>query len=415
MNEKVCFIICASDETYLSECIFYINKLECPEDIHVEIQSIWEASSMCAGYNIGMKNSDAKYKVYLHQDVFIKNRNFINDIIKIFKSDLNIGMIGMVGGIGMPQNAVTYLAWNVGCVDTKEPDVSYRMLCSVEQNKDVEVHAIDGLLIATQVDINWREDLFQAFDFYDISQSFEMRKAGYKIVVPFQKQPWVIHACNYAKLKNYDEYRNVCIKEYGHFLTEENDFDFVYHEEWELLSDQLADVVKELVEKHEWERMNEIFSVYHKGKMKNSKLEMFSIMKEIEMNDKKNNVKTFFDGVTTYNDMIKKYMGIRFLLQRIECDMPDEDFSSLKREIETQNVTMDAICSLIICSCLEKEKVLSKLKQWSNEWNNEEFVKRIGILEEGVRKTGIITAYSKRAAKENGLRNDRCKGECNAR
>lgn len=143
----------------------------------------------------------------------------------------------------------------------------------------------------------------------------------------------------------------MCIKEYGHFLTEENDFDFVYHEEWE--------------------RMNEIFSVYYKGKMKNSKLEMFSIIKEIEMNDKKNNVKTFFDGVTTYNDMIKKYMRIRFLLQRIECDMPDEDFSSLKREI--------------------------------------------GILEEGVRKTGIITAYSKRAAKENGLRNDRYKGECNAR
>lgn len=118
-----------------------------PKDIHVEIQSIWKACSMCAGYNNGMKNSDAKYKVYLHQDVFIKNRNFINDIIKIFKSDLNIGMIGMVAGIGMPQNAVTYLAWNVGCVDTKEPDVSYRMLCSVEQNEDVEVHAIDGLFM----------------------------------------------------------------------------------------------------------------------------------------------------------------------------------------------------------------------------------------------------------------------------
>lgn len=59
----------------------------------------------------------------------------------------------------------------------------------------------------------------------------------------------------------------MCIKEYGYFLTEENDFDFVYHEEWK----------------------------------------MFSIMKRIEMNDKKNNVKTFFDVVTTYNENRNHY------------------------------------------------------------------------------------------------------------
>lgn len=258
MKEKICFIICASNKSYLNECVYYIKKLKCPEKIEIEIKPIWNATSMCAGYNMGMRKSDAKYKVYLHQDAFIKNKNFISDVIKIFNSDSSIGMLGMVGGIGMPQNAVTYLAWNVGCVDTKEPDVSYRMLCAAEQNQNVEVDAVDGLLIVTQVDIEWREDLFQGFDFYDISQSFEMRRAGYKIVVPFQKQPWVIHACNYAKLKNYNIYRNICINEYREFLTEENDFEYIYHEEWEELSDRLVDIVKNYVEKQEWENVNEI-------------------------------------------------------------------------------------------------------------------------------------------------------------
>ena len=231
MKEKICFIICASNKSYLNECVYYIKKLKCPEKIEIEIKPIWNATSMCVGYNTGMRESTAKYKVYLHQDVFIKNKNFVIDIISMFKNNSNVGMIGMVGGIGMPQNAVTYLAWNVGCVDTKEPDVSYRMLCSIEQNRNVEVDAVDGLLIATQVDIEWREDLFEGFDFYDISQSFEMRKAGYKIMVPFQLEPWVIHACNYAKLKNYNIYRKRCIKEYRAFLTEENDFEYIYHEE----------------------------------------------------------------------------------------------------------------------------------------------------------------------------------------
>lgn len=400
MKEKICFIICASNKSYLNECVYYIKKLKCPEKIEIEIKPIWNATSMCAGYNTGMRESTAKYKVYLHQDVFIKNKNFVIDIISMFKNNSNVGMIGMVGGIGMPQNAVTYLAWNVGCVDTKEPDVSYRMLCSIEQNRNVEVDAVDGLLIATQVDIEWREDLFEGFDFYDISQSFEMRKAGYKIMVPFQLEPWVIHACNYAKLKNYNIYRKRCIKEYRAFLTEENDFEYIYHEEWEELSDQLVDIVKSCIGKQEWENANEILKTYHKNQMKNSSLEMFSVMTEIEINDRQNNVPSFFEGLNSYAEIMEKYMEIRFLLQRIECDMPDDDYRILKKAIEMKNVSLEAVFTLIIRSCVDKLKVLNKLKQWSFEWKNKELISKIELLDISIEKAGITTAYSKRTAKE---------------
>ena len=36
---------------------------------------------MTSGYNNAMKKTDAKYKVYLHQDVFILNHNFLMDIL----------------------------------------------------------------------------------------------------------------------------------------------------------------------------------------------------------------------------------------------------------------------------------------------------------------------------------------------
>lgn len=35
-----------------------------------------------------MRESDDKYKVYLHQDTFIINKNFIYDIIDIFKKTI---------------------------------------------------------------------------------------------------------------------------------------------------------------------------------------------------------------------------------------------------------------------------------------------------------------------------------------
>lgn len=39
------------------------------------------------------------------------------------------------------------------------------------------VDAVDGLLMMTQYDLPWRDDLFSDFDFYDVSQAFEFRRA----------------------------------------------------------------------------------------------------------------------------------------------------------------------------------------------------------------------------------------------
>lgn len=401
MKEKICFIICASNEIYLNECTYYIKNLKCPYDMEVDIICIRGAQSMCVGYNEGMRQSDAKYKIYLHQDVFIRNRNFIPDIVNIFRSDPSIGMIGMVGGIGMPQNAVTYLAWNAGCVDTREPDAAYRMICAPNQEKDMAVDAIDGLLIATQVDIPWREDLFQNFDFYDVSQSFEMRRAGYKIVVPYQREPWVIHECNYAKLKNYDCNRKICQKEYSEFLTEQDDFEFVYHREWEELSDELADIVGNLVEKQEWKQIDDVLSVYRNGQMKNSRLEMYAVMLELAIRDSENQYKpAFFDGLHTLDEMIEKYCKTRFRLLRMECDMPELDYEDLKDKIYGGALSFDSVINLILHFSLDKSKVLRQVENWYHESGNQGAVSKIEMIIRNIERTGPILAYSKRAAKD---------------
>ena len=53
-----------------------------------------------------------------------------------------------------------------------------------------EVEAVNGSLIATQYDIPWREDILSGWEFYDVAQSLEMRRAGYKVVVPYQREAW---------------------------------------------------------------------------------------------------------------------------------------------------------------------------------------------------------------------------------
>ena len=79
-----------------------------------------------------------------------------------------------------------------------------------------DVEAIDGLLIATQVDIKWREDLFTGWHFYDISQCKEMQRHGYRVVVPQQNNFWCIH-CPPPKIldEEYEKCRRIFIREYG--------------------------------------------------------------------------------------------------------------------------------------------------------------------------------------------------------
>jgi hypothetical protein len=83
------------------------------------------------------------------------------------------------------------------------------------KNGVIEVEAIDGLLMATQYDIPWRDDLFDKWDFYDVSQSLEFIRHGYKVVVPYMETPWCIHDDGFVNLKNYYEEREKLLKEYG--------------------------------------------------------------------------------------------------------------------------------------------------------------------------------------------------------
>ena len=78
----------------------------------------------------------------------------------------------------------------------------------------MQVEAVDGLFIATQYDIIWREDLFTGWDFYDASQSKEFSASGYKIVVPYMESPWCVHDEGFLNLDRYDHYRQIFLDEY---------------------------------------------------------------------------------------------------------------------------------------------------------------------------------------------------------
>lgn len=362
---KIAFIICVNNEIYFDECQFYLDRLAIPEGYNIDIIAIREADSMCAAYNAGMQSSDAKYKIYMHQDVMIREVNFLKKIIDLFKKNKNVGMIGMIGGTQMPKTGVTYRAWNVGMVDCRDPDMAYFMAGAKDMPKtDTIVEAVDGLLMATQYDIPWREDLFTHFDFYDVSQSFEMRKAGYQVLVPYQEIPWVIHDSGFAKLTYYDEERRKCLKEYPAYLYADGGFEFAYDKEWNELSDVLVGQLKKMIEGKQWEQVKLIIESYRQNERKSSGLETIAIFSDIYQKEKREQVKnSFFEGYSDYSDIYDKYLRIRFGLRRIELDRPEQENLDLIHAIQKQKISYVALMEIIFRSIVDKKIVIKKIEQ----------------------------------------------------
>jgi hypothetical protein len=51
-----------------------------------------------------------------------------------------------------------------------------------------------------------------------LSQSREFHRAGYKVIIPMQQQPWCIHDCGLVNVSGYQHYRQVFLNEYAQEL-----------------------------------------------------------------------------------------------------------------------------------------------------------------------------------------------------
>ncbi|WP_434304827.1 glycosyltransferase [Clostridium botulinum] len=214
-DKKICFITCINDDRQYEECLLYINNLNIPKGYEIDTISVKEAKSMAAGYNAAMQDTDAKYKVYLHQDTYVINKNFIYDMLDVFNSDKKIGMIGVMGATTIPTNGIWLESIHKYGQVYESRTGNMKLLALNEPKNDYEeVKAINGLIMATQYDILWREDIFGGWSFYDLAQSVEFTLAGYKVVIPKQNDTWCVHECGNSK-NDYDKYKNKFLEQYS--------------------------------------------------------------------------------------------------------------------------------------------------------------------------------------------------------
>lgn len=222
-NFKFAFIICSNNDLLLEEAIHYINHLIIPKGYETELLIINDSPSITKGYNDAMNQTDAKYKIYMHQDVYVLNRNLLSDLLSIFQSDPQIGMIGMVGYETVAPNGIMWNQKRFGNLYRRKPDFSYPPLSDYHYNLSKDrysyVAEIDGFFMVSAYDLPWDTEILKGWDFYDVFQCIRFLSNGLKIVVPHQKHPWCMHDDNQLlNLQNYNYYRKIFLDMYSDYL-----------------------------------------------------------------------------------------------------------------------------------------------------------------------------------------------------
>lgn len=213
---KICFIFYVNDTDYYKETLKYIERLRVPDGFTVESLCITNEESIAKGYNEAMGVTNAKYKIYLHQDVRIINQDFLFEVLNTFQSSKDLGLIGVIGSKDINNKGVW---WNCNEMYGKvyeNDDGKMKLMNFKEVKKSFEkCKIVDGVIIMTQYDLQWREDIFDGRHFYDAAQCFEFINEGYEVAVIRQYDPYCIHDRSIITIEEeYEKYRQKFVKEY---------------------------------------------------------------------------------------------------------------------------------------------------------------------------------------------------------
>ena len=177
------------------------------------VAKIVDGENRWATFNSAMKEDDAKYKIYIDDKIKIFNKNILADLIDIFQSDAKIGAIGCSGAIQLSTNGSSHMSEKrFGRMFIGENQKQFNWGDDIaERFREVEI--LDGFLIATQYDVDWREDLFNENSFGDAAQCLELRRRGYKCVAVNQSEPWLWYQSN--SMPYHEECRKAFLAEYS--------------------------------------------------------------------------------------------------------------------------------------------------------------------------------------------------------
>ena len=188
-EKQISFILQEKSKKAHSELLASLAELEIPTGYMADIITVQGGNSKAAAYNEGMRQSTAKYKIYVDEHIRVLDRELLTRIVRAFCADEALGILGITGTVQLPTDGIYQNARKrVGRILFGRNSQPMRWSADDDMGIPyIAVQAVDGCFMATQYDVPWREDLFTGDCFFDTAQAIELSRHGYKVgVLPQQ-------------------------------------------------------------------------------------------------------------------------------------------------------------------------------------------------------------------------------------
>ena len=189
-EKKIAVIIARSGEALPAELLMSLRLLEQPAGFTMELVEVEGKAGMAAAYGQAMEASAAKYKVYLDERVRILEPRLLTRLVRLFEKHADLGIVGVSGTKLLPPDGIAFHSTRrIGSLRLagEARTVAWGMVLGEAE----DVLAVDGFLMATQIDLPWREDLFHGAAFFDAAQCLEFRRQGLRSAVLAADEPLV--------------------------------------------------------------------------------------------------------------------------------------------------------------------------------------------------------------------------------
>ena len=191
-EKKFAFLVRKSQAALYASCLKSLQALCLPAGYEAELFTLTAEAPYAAQANRALSLSDAKYKIYINDDLRLVYAHLLEDLPAIFENE-SIGMVGALGSRSLPTDG------NVLGADDKQGAVYVPAKTGLSELRFGEgedaaaatasVRFVLPSFFATQEDLPWDESC--ATQYYAVlAQCRGFEKARRRLVVPLPQPIW---------------------------------------------------------------------------------------------------------------------------------------------------------------------------------------------------------------------------------
>lgn len=212
-EKKFAAILCAKNANEYQHIMRLLDTVVVPDGYKLEVVMFSGSNNLAAMYNMALKNTDAKYKIYIKPSIKYINESLLYKILKYFPLDPQMDVLGLYGS-EIPLDGNYIDAQNVyGSYLYKSNDGNIKMVCGKEPVYIQKVHTIEDSFFVTCTNVPWDESMNGPF--LVPAYCATVRNNGRKVAVAKQslkdKDIWVVFNENITNeywRENIDLYNN---------------------------------------------------------------------------------------------------------------------------------------------------------------------------------------------------------------